>query len=71
MGSGYTHTTNHKLTEGHQRGRKRQGKKERRGGKTAPEEEYNTGKEKRGGGWREKEKDNGERSRMVQIDSFL
>lgn len=31
-----------------QRGRKKGEKKERRGGKTAPEEDYNTGKEKRG-----------------------
>lgn len=53
MGSGYTDTTNHKLTEGHREAEKDREKEREEGGKTAPEEEYNTGKEKRG--WMEGE----------------
>lgn len=48
VGSGYTDTTKHKLTEGHREAEKGEKKRERRGGKIAPEEEYNTGKEIRG-----------------------
>lgn len=69
VGSGCTDTTKPNLTESH---RKRGGKKksQRRGGKTAPEEEYFTGKETRG--WLEDEaKDNGERSRRVQMGSLF
>lgn len=49
VGSGYTDTTKQQHTERTEKERRRE--RERRGGKTAPEEEYNTGK--KGRGWME------------------
>lgn len=54
VGSGCTDTTKHRLTRGQRKaGKKGQKKRQRRGGKIAPEVEYNTGKEERG--WMEGE----------------
>lgn len=70
VGSGYTDTTKHKLTEGHREARKGEKKEREEGGRLHLKRNIIRVRRK-GGGWREKEKDNGERSRMVQIDSLL
>lgn len=69
MGSGYTDTTTHKLTREPERGAQERGKKEREEGGRLHLEWNLIRVRRKGGGWREKGSDNGERSRMVQTET--
>lgn len=70
VGSGCTDTTKHRLTR-EQRKAGKKGQKDREEGGRLHLKWNIIRVRRKGGGWREKEKDNGERSRMAQVDSPL
>lgn len=71
VGSGCTDTTKHRLTRGQKKAEKKDRKKDREEGGRLHLKWNIIRVRRKEGGWREKEKDNGERSRMAQVDSPL
>lgn len=71
VGSGCTDTTKHRLTRGQRKAGKKEQKKDREEGGRLHLKWNIIRVRRKGGGWREKEKDNGETSRTAQVDSPL